>query len=263
MKGITSGAPARGRSCGRAIGSPPRTFSSSSQGRKGKRSGRAAAGSSRRRSVSFLLSTRLLFSPLPGAKRSGGPRPQPGCSSSSSLSVVAAARALLRSTSAPLLLTSHSRLSFLKNSSFSNLLRWSGTTRGMLRRQQQPADRPASGPRAAAAEPEDREKGSRRAGRRATDSFSLCFPQPGSGSSSSSSTSGEAGFCRREGRRRRKGAPAQRLTHAFPSLTGRQLGPGGRGEEETRGRGGNYPEKTWRERQTAEPRAAANCSRRR
>lgn len=29
-------------------------------------------------------------------------------------------------------LASHSRLSFLKNSSFSNLLRWSGTTRGIL-----------------------------------------------------------------------------------------------------------------------------------
>lgn len=45
----------------------------------------------------------------------------------------------------PRRLTSHSRLSFLKNSSFSNLLRWSGTTRGMVRgrRRGQLASRPA------------------------------------------------------------------------------------------------------------------------
>lgn len=55
-----------------------------------------------------------------------------------------------KASAPPTRLTSHSRLSFLKNSSFSNLLLWSGTTRGIFPPSGR-AERPRSGLARAAA----------------------------------------------------------------------------------------------------------------
>lgn len=117
------------------MGPVPETRVLNLQGRDGPKSGvKSAAAPARPLPAAPIRTSRVCGRTAAGARLPLRPRAASGFPGTKRLKLFSARAhpGRAEASAPPTRLTSHSRLSFLKNSSFSNLLRWSGTTRGIF-----------------------------------------------------------------------------------------------------------------------------------